>query len=66
MQLCRESWLQSIMTSAHVPETMSEGKSVGGGDCMVSQGMSPCTQMHDERQVGVRWDSGGVGCVVSV
>ena len=46
MQLCSASWLQSIMTSAHVPETMSGGKSVGGGDCMASQGMSPCTQMY--------------------
>ena len=66
MQLCSASWLQSIMTSTHVPETMSGGKSVGGGDCMASQGMSPCTQMHYKRQVGVRWDSGGEGCVVCV
>ena len=67
MQLCSASWLQSIMTSAHVPETMSGGKSVGGGDCMASQGMSPCTQMHDERQVGCQvgqWR--GVLCCVCV
>ena len=49
MQLCSASWLPSIMTSTHVPETMSEGKSVGGGDCMASQGMSPCTQNPDPR-----------------